>query len=252
MVDNTMIDLPKLKEILRRIERPVIYFILVALVILEILSLFFQPVKDLTADKSMLLIFIILFLIFRYMAEHLEDISGKTPSLNQFNEFNSAMDMLFKDLEYIEQVDFIGLSGGLFYPGIQSRRIKINKMRVLILNPDSNVELNITKSEKKQKDLKNNIITQQNDREFFLGKSVTNLEVKVYDFEPLFFAVIVDKKKGFFGFFEPVDMPHTHFNVMKCFMLTQDTNYENSILDDLNKWFDKIFEKYSIPYSKCN
>ena len=136
MNDNNMFNLPKIKETLQRIERPVIYFILVTLVILEILSLFFQPIKDLIANKGTLFIFIVLFLIFRYIAEHIEK-----PIMSYSDNFNDAMSMLFRDVKSVEQVDFIGVNGRHFYPEIGSRKIKIEKMRVLVINPDPNISL---------------------------------------------------------------------------------------------------------------
>lgn len=52
-------------------------------------------------------------------------------------------------------------------------------------------------------------------------------------------SVIVDKKRGFYGFLKHVDKFPYHETV-KYFTLTQNTSYEENLLEDINAWYDQF------------
>lgn len=76
-MSDILSNLPKVKEFYQKVERPIIYFILVVLVILEISSHLFSPLKGYIEKFDGFFIFLMLLLIFRYVVAHLEIISEK-------------------------------------------------------------------------------------------------------------------------------------------------------------------------------
>lgn len=231
----------KIKDKLQRMELPIIYLIIITLIIFEAFALIFPPIKGLIADKGTLFIFIVLFLIFRYFVSKYE-----TSNLNYFKDFAGAMDKLFENSRLVKQVDFIGLEGGYFCPNMLARDIQVNQMRALIRNPSPDIIYHHPIGDD-QKKLKGRITDRfKGDWKSLDRNKVHKLMLKVYNFDPSFFAVIVDKKMGIFGFFKPIDKYH-YFEVMDCFILTQNTEYEKEFLDDINEWFDQVFEHYAMP-----
>jgi hypothetical protein len=239
--------LPWLKEVYRRLQRPVIYLILLTIIIIQILSYFLKPIQDfLSPEGATFLIFVILLLIFHHMDDRFENLSILS-SLKYCDDFNNAMSEILGDSNQIGQIDFIGLTGGLFQPAIWSRRVKINKMRVLLRNPDLATNSKTLHLPTYQEYLKKNTMSSiMNFRILEKDGYVEKLEIKVYNFESTIFAIIIDRKKGFWGFFKPKSS-YPYFDVMKCLLLTQNSSYEKALLNDLIEWYDQIFENIAQP-----
>ncbi|MGR3309750.1 MAG: hypothetical protein ACUZ77_03150, partial [Candidatus Brocadiales bacterium] len=192
--------LPKIKGFFHKIEYPVIYFILVLFVTTEMLALFFPQVKELIKDKTGIFIFLALWLIFLYIAKHLEKLSEKN-TLRYTSNFNDAMNMLFKDSDLVDEVDFFGMDGAAFFPAINYSNIKINKMNVLIRNTEDNVVYNLPISKSDQEGFRSSLRKYLEHWVSLINpERVAQYKIKAYDFEPTFVVVIVDGNRGFFGF----------------------------------------------------
>ena len=226
-------------------EKPLIYFILIILVLIDILGKFFPSIKNIPTSDPFTIIFLILLLMFRYMDERFSRI---ILSPKVYDDFNSAMSEIFNNTTHIDKIDFFGSTGGLFQPTLSSRNIQVNRLRVLIRDPDSNQTYDFPNTIEDQNALKERsklkILDWIKMKE---AGSIKNFEIKKYNFAPSFFAVIVNDKKGFWGFFRQGEI-YPYFHVMQSRVISNDSFYEKSVLNNIIKWYKDIFDNHAEPF----
>lgn len=243
--------LPRIAKAYRIVEYVSIYGILIGIILLELLSFIFVDLTTFLSKIDLLLVIIlVLLLIFRYLDEKLGFLE-KLAGPKYCDEFSEAMNAIFTHGEQVKTIDFFGLSSWFFQPSLETRGVRAKRVRILLRNPKQ-VKYLIPSNSLDQEKIRNQV-NQMLDawKAYHEGSFISHLQIRFYDFEPLFFGVIVDKKKGFIGFYRPIEN-FPSFRAMTCFVLTDGTAFERKILRDFEQWFNDIFKGFSLAGDPLN
>jgi hypothetical protein len=241
--------LPRIAKVSRTVEYILIYAILVGVIIFELLSSIFVNIRAILTNVDLILVIIlVLLLIFRYLDNKLgllEKLVGPT----YCGLFNDGMNAIFTKGEKVNTIDFFGLSSWLFQTSVETRGITAKKVRILLKNPRQASNIIPADPQGEQK-LKNQIETMCDAWQLYQKNSfIKQLQIHFYDFEPLFFGVIVDKKKGVIGFYQPTEK-FPFYLAMTCFVLTDGTDFERKALIDFQQWFEGVFKRFTSANSQ--
>lgn len=243
--------LPSLKKIFLKIERPAIYGLIVAIILLEMIASIFPNIaQQIPPSVGVMSVLSVSLLAFRYIDDRLQTIDSDISSLERGEKlktkgrFSEAIDELFTHYETVEKVDFIGSSSGSFLPAIKARNVEIETARIMIRNPDSSFR--IPSHPEMEENLDNRIEDQLRDwQAMYNDGSLGEIRVKGYSIEPVIFGIVVNEERGAFGWFEP-SQEHPYFHVMNTHVMQSDDGSIDPILQDFNRWFNLMFAEYSI------
>lgn len=241
-----------IKELLGRLEKPVIYLLIGSFVLIEVvISVAPWTSRYIPQGVGLPALLTVILLVFRYIDDRLNSLYERFDSLERGDRiekkesFSDAIEQLFSDEESVDRIDFFGNSSGSFLPAIKSRNISAKNIRLLIRNPE--VDFDIPQDQVKESGLDNRIQDQIRDWESLHTDGIIGeIEIRGYSFEPSIFGVIVDGERGAFGWFY-LSEQHPYFHVINTHIVESNDGDLDPLLEDFQTWFDQIYSQYSVP-----
>jgi hypothetical protein len=218
---------------LDQIEDIALYIGLSIVLILEFMSSFVTPLNNLLSEKTILL-YALTIITFRILLKNIVKILSLLTSQTATNkEFNEEIRKLIKNRPRIKTLDFLATNTRKFYHAIEDLDFHVDHIRILIYERTPNID---------------NIIERWKTLE---KKGVCkSFQIKTYNTTPTFYGMVIDKKDGCFGFFDPGYMtnPKEHLGVMLItgpYILSTNSPMGREILTDIQNWFDELFTKHA-------
>jgi hypothetical protein len=238
-------------ELIVKTQKLVIYVCLAAILLFQILAVVIKPLHSFMIGEGVsIVIFALLLLIFRFVDYKFKTIEKgirliRTDMPNYYPEFGDAINNLFLKRDTVDTMDIFAHTSEKFYAFIRDRKMKINKVRVLLRSPDASYPFSFPVNKEEQEFTRQKIHLLKKDWENLSQEGYINqLSVKAYNFEPSFFGITIDERKALIGFFLP-RKDRTGVKALTCYIISDTTEYERAMLTDFKRWFDTIFNSFS-------
>lgn len=228
----------------KKVERGLIYGSIFLLLVAESLATLIPAVRNiLDSGGSLFLIALVLLSIFRFLDERLPDREKGFESAESFGD--GVTQTLGSDKQVREMLIFAHTSSK-YYGFIRDKKIKIENLKLLLCDPKyslhntsnpvgdgsaSNAELNLTIS---------------NWLRLMDEGLIGSLEIRKYNFNPSFHYMIVDGRRGEFGFFRAVSLQSSPYRTMTNFIFTSKQTVGKNMINDMEDFFDMVFRDFSV------
>lgn len=199
----------------------------------------FIPGLDVYFSNNLSVIYVSILLIARIIYKKLDEIHYLFLRSDSSQDFNKITRQIFEKNPKSQIIDIFAYDGTKFFHSIEDLKLSTEKIRILLYNdiPELDKNLDLWKG------LNNN-------------GSCKQLIIKTYNFVSSFYSISIDLDDGYFGFFNPSyvvspgksGIPSNSYlkvQVTGPYPLTSTNPLDNAILEDLDAWFNDIFDNYS-------
>ncbi len=230
------------EKIIHAIQNPLGFFVLIVLVIEGLLSIVAGAVDGFDRTMvivGMLILIFILIIVVAFMAYYRpSSLYGSESKLDQEAErsnldLNSQIRDIVNSHPKLQYLDILAIDTRKSFPAFEDLNFYVDTIRILMHERVSDPQ-EVIKSWKTLQD----------------RGTCKKLEVKIYSSTPTFYGILLDRKYGCFGFFEPQnsimgEQAHKKALITGPYLLSQKTPLEEAIISDIQMWFDYLFENYS-------
>ena len=223
----------KKKISFNQIENIALYFGVLILIILDLLSTYI-PVLSSYFNSNSAPLYIVTLLVFRILFKQISELKKSlVPNHTDLSSFNDRMQFLIKRKNKFRSIDFFATSSRKFYHAIEDVDFYAEEIRILIYHKTPDLDRIKEMWEKLQERGKCKKIT-----------------IKTYRINPTFYGLVINNEEGLFGFFEPnyLDNSSSEFNYMQIrqhYTLSKSIIRDQQIVLDIRLWFNKIFDSHS-------
>ena len=251
----------RLSEAWEKIEKYAIYTVLGVFAVLQMLDLFINSdILDRVINVNTINLFIavILLYLFLYIDKRLPLQGKSSKGIKTFEHFDEAISYALNDIQNIQQLDIFAHSSDGYYSLLRHQldnMASLEKIRIIIRNPNSEPFLAHLKNEQaaeyEKNQIKNRIESWTNIARIEKWKNpktrqaFSNLEIYLYDFDPPFNMMIVDKKLLAFELRKPTQEVWG-FISDKVFVITKEDEVGKHFVDEFLDWFEDTKNERSI------
>jgi hypothetical protein len=243
----------RFSEVWDRVEKYTIYVVLGLFAILQLLDSFMNSLiidKILNSNTINLFIAIILMYLFLYVDKRLPLQSKFAKGIKIFDHFDEAVLYAISDIKNIRQIDIFAHSSDGYYSLLRHQfdnMMSLEKICLVIRNPDSESFLPHLKSDGARQYERNQIINRieswmnlfrlEKWKNVKFSKSLPEIEVFEYDFDPPMNILIIDKKIVSFEFRKPTQ-EGWGFSSDKVFVVAKDDEVGAILANEVIDWFE--------------
>jgi len=234
-----------------KIERHVIYLVLLLFILLELAALFIPSIRSILDNGgSLILIAMILFVIFRFIDEGLSKEHDEVGIIDE--SFGKAVQKTIDGKQNLETLDIFAHSSSKYYTFIRESKIHVRKLRLLVCNPDIIKSLPFPSSDAER-------LSQSEQIDYIISNwfrvyhegMIESIEVHIHNFTPTCHFMIADRRSAQFGFFCPSpNIPGV--KILTTFVAKMKNSAGRQIIQDLTAYFDIVFKDYSIPVEEAD
>lgn len=238
-----------LKNILNKVELPVIYIALAAFVLLQLLSVF---LKDTWLDRALntggiyVFIGLVLFYLFLFIDRRLP--MTRRAAITHYPDFDDAMRVLLSERLTKPTIDIFAHSSQAFFHYLQPKLRGSESVRVVIRDPDSQGFLTHLKNSN-ARDTERQQIRSALTCWADLKKThtVRACRVYLYDFEPSFFLCIINNTIAMLGVHAAIQTSWG-FDVRHSVIVDGRVPTGAPLLTDLVIWYNAIVNEKAIEF----
>jgi hypothetical protein len=218
---------------INEVENIALYFGLCVIIVLNFL-IPFVPALNRYFSQSSVPFYLAILVITRILMKKMDEIRVilALPSAPT-SDFNYEIRQLFKRHPKSRTIDILATNTRKFYHAMEDLQFYAGEIRILLYE---------------QTPAMDSIVERW--KALYERGICRKLEIRTYEFTPTFYGVSIDRKEGYFGFFDPAYManPQVSLGLMQItgpYLLTKTNPMGRAILEDIQKWFDVAFKHHT-------
>lgn len=226
----------------RKIEKQVLYLLIMVAVITQWLAVFIPSLGFLTPQINPALSSTLLLAILRLFDYHLDKQSIQAHG----ESFTEAIDSIMTTGSSINSLDIFAHTTSKYFGVIRNKNIRIKNVRLLVPT-DESIENSIspTDIEDKLGIIEEKKITLKKWQSMKNDGCIDNLLIHEYHFIPYFHFAIVNQKQAVFGIFRPIES-NTGVKTLTNRSIRGNNTSGGEMIKDLGVFFNAIFDDFSI------
>ncbi|MBE0662816.1 MAG: hypothetical protein IH597_10125 [Bacteroidales bacterium] len=231
----------KLREFWDRIEKKVLYIILLIYIALQWLKIFLPAIDQVIGDYNHAITATIILAVIRVL-----NTRGNTEDLfHKGKSFEVALGETIVKGERVDCIKLFAHTTTKYYTALRNKDISINRLQLLIFSSKA-IDMMPTPIEESDKELiKQEIVLIL--KKWLDAKNegvINNLEIRVCDYIPLIHFLIKRNEKAMFGFFKPRS-DSSGLKTLGNHTLTGFFTNQFDLINDLEIVYDEIFKNHS-------
>ncbi|MBN2018644.1 MAG: hypothetical protein JW749_00280 [Sedimentisphaerales bacterium] len=239
----------KFRNLWRRIERQVIYFVLFAFILVQWLAVFYAPFRPFLDEGIDTALFAMLMLaIFRVFDHQFEGQALESHG----HSFEQATGAVLRQGAVVDSLDMFAHTSAKYYGVLRNKLCHIKHMRLLIAGEEGLLHFPIPDPHKCLDDLSKEVKFATNNWVNAQKEGwIEEIEIHRYNFPIYVHFMIVNGRSAEIGLFRP---RHRTFGITTTggysYSVHNRQTVGHQIISDLQNFFNDIFEKNSAPFEQ--